>query len=50
VEEAPSTIVDANTRQKMGRQALALAKAVAYDSAGTVEFVADRTRASIFLR
>src|SRR5271165_2567058 len=40
VEEAPSTIVDANTRQKMGRQALALAKAVAYDSAGTVEFVA----------
>jgi propionyl-CoA carboxylase alpha chain len=49
VEEAPSTIVDANTRQKMGRQALALAKAVAYDSAGTVEFVAGQDKSFYFL-
>src|SRR6202040_2836285 len=49
VEEAPSTIVDANTRQKMGRQALALAKAVAYDFAGTVEFVAGQDKSFYFL-
>jgi propionyl-CoA carboxylase alpha chain len=49
VEEAPSTIVDANTRQKMGRQALALAKAVSYDSAGTVEFVAGQDKSFYFL-
>src|ERR1700737_1851553 len=49
VEEAPSTIVGANTRQKMGRQAVALAKAVAYDSAGTVEFVAGQDKSFYFL-
>ena len=40
VEEAPSPLVDARTRKAMGEQAVALAKAVGYDSAGTVEFVA----------
>src|SRR3979411_1143266 len=38
VEEAPSPLLDAATRKKMGEQAVALAKAVGYDSAGTVEF------------
>jgi propionyl-CoA carboxylase alpha chain len=49
VEEAPSAIVDASMRHKMGRQALALAKAVAYDSAGTVEFVAGQDKSFYFL-
>ncbi len=40
IEEAPSPLLDAETRRKMGEQAVALAKAVNYDSAGTVEFVA----------
>ena len=40
VEEAPSPLLDEATRKKMGAQAVALAKAVGYDSAGTVEFVA----------
>jgi propionyl-CoA carboxylase alpha chain len=40
IEEAPSPLLDAETRKKMGEQAVALAKAVNYDSAGTVEFVA----------
>lgn len=40
IEEAPSPLLDAATRKKMGEQAVALAKAVDYDSAGTVEFVA----------
>jgi propionyl-CoA carboxylase alpha subunit len=40
VEEAPSPLIDAETRAVMGKQAVALAKAVGYDSAGTVEFVA----------
>ncbi|MEO1476827.1 MAG: biotin carboxylase N-terminal domain-containing protein, partial [Pseudomonadota bacterium] len=40
IEEAPSPLLDAETRKKMGEQAVALAKAVDYDSAGTVEFVA----------
>jgi propionyl-CoA carboxylase alpha chain len=39
VEEAPSPAVDARLRAEMGAQAVALAKAVGYDSAGTVEFV-----------
>ncbi|MEO0881384.1 MAG: acetyl/propionyl/methylcrotonyl-CoA carboxylase subunit alpha [Pseudomonadota bacterium] len=39
IEEAPSPLLDAATRKKMGEQAVALAKAVDYDSAGTVEFV-----------
>ncbi|MFZ4807634.1 MAG: biotin carboxylase N-terminal domain-containing protein, partial [Hyphomicrobiaceae bacterium] len=40
IEEAPSPLLDEPTRRKMGEQAVALAKAVGYDSAGTVEFVA----------
>jgi len=40
IEEAPSPLLDPETRRKMGEQAVALAKAVNYDSAGTVEFVA----------
>src|SRR5476651_2114185 len=40
IEEAQSPLLDAATRKKMGEQAVALAKAVGYDSAGTVEFVA----------
>ncbi len=40
LEEAPSPLLDEATRKKMGEQAVALAKAVNYDSAGTVEFVA----------
>ncbi len=40
LEEAPSPLLDAATRKKMGEQAVALAKVVNYDSAGTVEFVA----------
>lgn len=39
IEEAPSPLLDEKTRKKMGEQAVALAKAVDYDSAGTVEFV-----------
>ncbi|MEM7007156.1 MAG: biotin/lipoyl-containing protein, partial [Pseudomonadota bacterium] len=39
IEEAPSPLLDEATRKKMGEQAVALAKAVDYDSAGTVEFV-----------
>ena len=40
IEEAPSPLLDPETRKKMGDQAVALARAVNYDSAGTVEFVA----------
>ncbi len=39
IEEAPSPWMDEETRKAMGEQAIALAKAVDYDSAGTVEFV-----------
>jgi propionyl-CoA carboxylase alpha chain len=49
VEEAPSPLLDAATREKMGRQAVALAKAVGYDSAGTVEFVAGQDKSFYFL-
>jgi propionyl-CoA carboxylase alpha chain len=49
VEEAPSPLLDAATRAKMGAQAVALAKAVNYDSAGTVEFVAGQDRSFYFL-
>jgi propionyl-CoA carboxylase alpha chain len=49
VEEAPSPLLDATTRKKMGEQAVALAKAVGYDSAGTVEFVAGQDRSFFFL-
>ena len=49
VEEAPSPLLDAATREKMGAQAVALAKAVGYDSAGTVEFVAGQDKSFYFL-
>src|SRR6202050_3425122 len=49
IEEAPSPLLDAKTRAKMGEQAVALAKAVGYDSAGTVEFVAGQDRSFFFL-
>jgi propionyl-CoA carboxylase alpha chain len=49
VEEAPSPLLDAATRAAMGEQAVALAKAVGYDSAGTVEFVAGQDKSFYFL-
>jgi propionyl-CoA carboxylase alpha chain len=49
IEEAPSPLLDAATRKKMGEQAVALAKAVSYDSAGTVEFVAGQDKSFYFL-
>src|ERR1700760_4234848 len=49
IEEAPSPLLDAATRRRMGEQAVALAKAVQYDSAGTVEFVAGQDRGFYFL-
>ncbi|CAN5162342.1 acetyl/propionyl/methylcrotonyl-CoA carboxylase subunit alpha [soil metagenome] len=49
VEEAPSPLLDEKTRKAMGAQAVALAKAVKYDSAGTVEFVAGQDRSFFFL-
>jgi propionyl-CoA carboxylase alpha chain len=49
IEEAPSPLLDAKTRAAMGEQAVALAKAVGYDSAGTVEFVAGQDKSFFFL-
>jgi len=49
VEETPSPLIDAATRASMGAQAVALAKAVGYDSAGTVEFVAAQDKRFYFL-
>ncbi|HWA18641.1 MAG TPA: acetyl/propionyl/methylcrotonyl-CoA carboxylase subunit alpha, partial [Devosia sp.] len=49
IEEAPSPFLDAATRKAMGEQAVALAKAVGYLSAGTVEFIVDGKRNFYFL-
>ncbi|MGO4410782.1 MULTISPECIES: acetyl-CoA carboxylase biotin carboxylase subunit [unclassified Brevundimonas] len=49
IEEAPSPLLDDATRKAMGDQAVALARAVNYDSAGTVEFVAGQDRSFYFL-
>jgi propionyl-CoA carboxylase alpha chain len=49
IEEAPSPLLDEKTRKAMGEQAVALAKAVNYDSAGTVEFVAGQDKSFFFL-
>ncbi|KAG8452062.1 hypothetical protein GDO86_004019 [Hymenochirus boettgeri] len=49
VEEAPSTFLDPETRRAMGEQAVALAKAVKYSSAGTVEFLVDSKKNFYFL-
>ena len=48
-EESPSPFLDAASRQRMGAQAVALARAVGYRSAGTVEFVVDAGRNAWFL-
>ncbi|KKZ85517.1 acetyl/propionyl-CoA carboxylase subunit alpha [Rhizobium phaseoli] len=48
-EEAPSPFLDENTRNAMGEQSVALARAVEYQSAGTVEFIVDRDRNFYFL-
>ncbi|MBV2144629.1 acetyl/propionyl/methylcrotonyl-CoA carboxylase subunit alpha [Falsochrobactrum sp. TDYN1] len=49
IEEAPSPFLDEATRKAMGEQAVALAKAVGYYSAGTVEFIVDGDRNFYFL-
>ena len=49
IEEAPSPFIDEPTRKAMGEQAVALAKAVNYASAGTVEFIVDGSRNFYFL-
>jgi len=49
IEEAPSPLLDAKMRAAMGAQAVQLAKAVGYASAGTVEFIADAKRNFYFL-
>jgi propionyl-CoA carboxylase alpha chain len=49
LEEAPSPLLDESTRKAMGEQAVALARAVDYCSAGTVEFVSDQQRNFYFL-
>jgi propionyl-CoA carboxylase alpha chain len=49
IEEAPSPFLDEKTRKAMGEEAVALAKAVGYDSAGTVEFIVDKDRNFYFL-
>src|SRR5262249_16939673 len=48
IEEAPSPLLDEKTRMAMGAQAVALSKAVGYDSAGTVEFVASGADKSFY--
>jgi len=49
IEEAPSLALDEAARKAMGEQACALARAVGYQSAGTVEFIVDRDRNFYFL-
>jgi len=49
LEEAPSSFLDAATRARMQQQAVDLAKAVSYNSAGTVEFLCDKNRNFYFL-
>ncbi|MCT6919825.1 MAG: ATP-grasp domain-containing protein, partial [Bifidobacteriales bacterium] len=49
IEEAPSPFLDEKTRKAMGEQAVALARAVNYHSAGTVEFIVDGKRNFYFL-
>jgi propionyl-CoA carboxylase alpha chain len=49
IEEAPSPAIDDRTRARMGAQAVALARAVGYCSAGTVEFILDRDGNFFFL-
>jgi len=49
IEEAPSAIVDEPLRKKMGEMAIALAKAVKYRNAGTIEFLMDVDRSFYFM-
>ncbi|MHA6289463.1 acetyl-CoA carboxylase biotin carboxylase subunit [Maricaulis sp. CAU 1757] len=49
LEEAPSPFLDKKTREAMGKEAVALAAAVDYDSAGTVEFIVDKDKNFYFL-
>ncbi|ODA68343.1 Acetyl-/propionyl-coenzyme A carboxylase alpha chain [Methyloligella halotolerans] len=49
LEEAPSPFLDEKTREAMGKQSVELAKAVDYDSAGTVEFIVDKDKNFYFL-
>jgi propionyl-CoA carboxylase alpha chain len=49
IEEAPSPFLDEATRKRMGEQAIKLAQAIGYDSAGTVEFLVDSQRNFYFL-
>ncbi|MEM7071245.1 MAG: biotin/lipoyl-containing protein, partial [Pseudomonadota bacterium] len=49
LEEAPSAFIDDETRHEMGKQAIKLAQAVNYFSAGTVEFIVDRHKNFYFL-
>src|SRR3954469_4681176 len=49
IEEAPSPFLDEATRRAMGQQAVALARAVGYPSAGTAEFIVDKDRDFYFL-
>ena len=49
IEEAPSPFLDEATRRAMGEQAVALARAVGYHRAGTVEFIVDKDRNFYFL-
>ncbi|HEY4202930.1 MAG TPA: acetyl/propionyl/methylcrotonyl-CoA carboxylase subunit alpha [Devosiaceae bacterium] len=49
IEEAPSPFLDTQMRAEMGAQAVALARAVGYQSAGTVEFIVDKDRKFYFL-
>ena len=49
IEEAPSPFISDETRRAMGAQAVALAKAVKYQSAGTVEFVVGKDQSFYFL-
>ena len=49
IEEAPSSVVSKKLRREMGEQAVALAKAVGYQSAGTVEFIVDQKNNFYFL-
>jgi len=49
IEEAPSVVLDPETRKAMGEQAVQLARAVQYKSAGTVEFLVDKNKNFYFL-
>jgi len=49
IEIAPSLVLDNPLRQRMGEAAIAVAKAVSYDNAGTVEFLLDQDRNFYFI-